>query len=139
MSGRYDASCTSAIWQYEPRYAQIANNENWVIFFNLTQQSTLLQRYLRDERSWWITEIQLVPWIMIMTEQHRSTVYFYRSMICLLRLSTEKIIQHSCMCAIASYKHDKDVLNGKRYEKWIVECKYYINHITYLEMEYKNK
>ena len=44
------SSCTSAMWQYEPRYAQITN-ENWVIFFNFTQQSTLLQRYLWDERS----------------------------------------------------------------------------------------
>ena len=69
--------CNMAVWT-----KVCTDRKQWKLgdIFNLTQQSTLLQRYLRDERSWWITEIQLVPWIMIMTEQHRSTVYFYRSM-----------------------------------------------------------
>ena len=90
---------TQSAWGYMLKQTYILYNE-WEIWqgallqcgsrsqmkmgdiFNFTQQSTLLQRYpwgeMRDR--WWITEIKFVPWIMILTEHHRSIVYFYRSM-----------------------------------------------------------
>jgi len=90
---------TQSAWGYMLKQTYILYNE-WEIWqgallqcgsrsqmkmgdiFNFTQQSTLLQRYpwgeIRDR--WWIAEIKFLPWIMIMTEHHRSIVYFYRSM-----------------------------------------------------------
>ena len=94
---------------------------------------------MRDH--WWTLVIKFVS-IMIMTEHHRSSVYFYQ--VC--RLVDAKVEdwvlsrrQYMVACVPLLHTNMTKILNGKRYEKWIVECKYYINHITYLEMEYKNK
>ena len=68
MSGRYD----------KVHFCNVAEQITLHTTINLTPTLSVRWDEMRDR--WWITEIKFVPWIMIMTEHHRSIVYFYRSM-----------------------------------------------------------
>jgi len=135
------SSCTSAMWQYEPRYMHRSQMKiEW--YFSTSHNNQPYSNVICEMRDhWWTLEIKFVS-IMIMTEHHRSTIYFYQ--VC--RLVDAKVEdwvlsrrQYMVACVPLLHTNMTKILNGKRYEKWIVECKYYINHITYLEMEYRNK